>query len=160
MGVAEISNSIYRIVYEIIVKEILKQNLQYTSDFDSILPAVFFITYSGSYNTMLVLTIDRFVLVIDPLRYKSRMTRKRVQAMIAFAWVMSFIAGISFVIWRESFDSSLLSVSFVPSAIYLMFVAVTYILVANNLKRPRGRVRRTAGTANVIFKKHFTLSPT
>ena len=61
------------------------------------IPFLKFLRYMALHEAklaMFILTLDRAICAISPLKYKSRMTRKRTKIMIFISWVIAIILGV------------------------------------------------------------------
>lgn len=106
----------------------------------------------------LVLTFDRLICIIIPLKYKVIVTRRRLRVIMVFTWLLSIIIGILY---------GMLSVLNVPIAgifisvgcIYIVVVILTYSIVIYKLRnqmRVNSRINtQNAPQSRVQFKRKY-----
>ena len=143
---AEIFSAIHRILNEILLRAFFKKDHLVTSIIaGSVLPAIFFIGMYLICSFMYILSLDRFVFILSPLKYRSRMTRRRTILIILILSVVSITIGIIQGV------TNLKGPGLVLGGLYLVFSVVTYITIIR--KSATSTLR--AGRENNTFYKQF-----
>lgn len=50
-----------------------------------------YVASNASVMNLLIISVDRYLAITDPLRYRTKRTKSRVRAMIAAAWIVSLV---------------------------------------------------------------------
>ena len=106
-------------------------------------------------NTMTVLTADRLAMVVSPLKYKSRVTRRRVIIAIAICWC----AGVAFGAisrFHGNIDKYRLTVTMFIAGFYLILVSVTYSFIVFKIRESR-RIFVNVQEERIKFRKEFLI---
>ena len=96
---------------------------------------VFYVSYYGLIFAMFILTFDRLICVIDPLKYQSRMTRKRVGFLVAITWLISLSLGILVGYWRNT--EATRTIASIADVSCFVFLLVSYTFIIIRLKKSR-----------------------
>ena len=110
---------------------------------------------------MLLLTADRLVCVLDPLKYPTRMTRKRLMTALAVSWGISFTIGITRGVTPSHYlRETITTMIYVFGGSYVMFAIITYSYIMLKIRmsmqtfsssRYRLRVRKEFLVPGVII---------
>jgi hypothetical protein len=104
---------------------------------------------------MYILTVDRMICVVNPLKYKLRMTRTKIKILILISWIISITLGVL----RETIPypgKKWINVIFTGiGVLYIIVVIVTYSIVIIRVKRSRELFRTTNVNQEIKFKKEF-----
>ena len=100
---------------------------------------------------MYVLTLDRLVCVVDTLKYKDRVSRRRIFISIGIALLVSVVMG---TLWKQKLLPKI--VHNVAVSAYLVLVGITYSLVVYKVTQSR-RQLQARRTDKQIFRKEFMM---
>ena len=93
---------------------------------------------------MIILTVDRLVCVINPLRYKSRGTRKRLIKVVAASWIFSSSIGITYFVTSNIAIQIVIATGiYLFGLLYVLFAFVTYSFIAIKQRRSRQKISDT-----------------
>ena len=134
LSIAEIIASIQRIIFDIFVEtKIVREN-----GYSMLLLAERVIYYIGHYQVlsmMFILTADRLVCVLDPLKYKSRMTRKKTKITMSASWVITVLMGVGIGASPMPLRNQLNGIPLIAMPLYIVFVLVIYIVIVERVSR-------------------------
>lgn len=101
-------------------------------------------------NAVFAITIDRFIAIAYPLRYKSLVTHQRSVLVIFLSWLMPCVSAVGFYISLQK-DSPKSSEYVLRVYIILSLVAVLvfYFLVYRAARRQRNKIMATNRTASI-----------
>lgn len=125
--------------------------------YDKIFNGIYYLVVTELVLTMTVLTVDRLMCILSPLKYKTYMTNKNMSRIILSSYVLSFIAGLLCVLLPQiEFAMSLLLVA---NAVAFLFIAtITYYITVQRIKDSKRMFtqKRLMHTRElVLFKKHY-----
>ncbi|KAF7643588.1 hypothetical protein LDENG_00236800, partial [Lucifuga dentata] len=76
---------------------LLIQGCWFLGDLMCVLYVVFdFIITSASIGNMVLISVDRYVAICDPLRYPTKVTQKRVKICVCLCWLFSSLCNTLF----------------------------------------------------------------
>ena len=108
---------------------------------------------------MSILTIDRLILAINPLKYKARMTRKRTLILVIFSWVVAAVGALLFIITRPDFTSEVKPVTSTVWFLSLVLHIVTYVLIIVKANKYNQQITKGRNEGQrqrkLIFRKEF-----
>ena len=101
------------------------------------------------YNSMIYITLDRFLCVLSPIKYKIHMKQSTAKKFVLVIWIIAFAIAFPFVfVTFQSHIKGLLYSSYVMQAIFLVFTVFVYIYIAKTL------LQRQRSFANSIPTRH------
>ena len=101
---------------------------------------------------MYIITCDRLVCVMDPLKYNSRLTRKKVMMIITSTWVLAAILGVLLHVLRFMWVE-IVFVAFV--ALYIILTIITYTAIIISLRKSRIKFGSNITDQRKKIKKEF-----
>ena len=154
LSVAEMLLSVHRIIYEVTEEAHLRGSFHIVElAHGHIEGALFYVSSYATCLIMYVLTLDRMVCASTPLKYRSRMTRKRTMVLLFIAWFFSLVLGCTtgFLSFHQRIWANLIGITL--GGIYTIFAVATYSLIVIRIRSARkqfGRSqRRTTTTATM-----------
>ena len=156
ISIFEIITSIYRIAYD------LALNRNYHENFKDTLPqpakyiffSFYYLTGYAVLFTMYVLTLDRLLCALNPLKYKIQMTRNRTRTLLFLSCIFASSLGIG-TGFTPSFSNRMKvsNVAFFFGSMYVIFVVVTYILIAYKLQSSKSRLKAQRGKISTTSRR-------
>lgn len=111
---------------------------------------------------MYVLTLDRLVCFVNPIRYKARLSRKKIKFILFGCTVFSTIIG-AFEFIIEHYSSMmiqyLLYIVLTCKLVYVTFAVVTYTVAVNSLKKSSTNLQATTNFLHEKKMKKMFLVP-
>lgn len=111
---------------------------------------------------MYVLTLDRLVCFVNPIRYKARLSRKKIKFILFGCTVFSTIIG-AFEFIIEHYSSMmiqyLLYIVLTCKLVYVTFAVVTYTVAVNSLKKSSTNLQATTNFLREKKMKKMFLVP-
>ena len=102
---------------------------------------------------MYILTGDRLIFVINPLKYKSRMTRKRMGKLIILCFVVSITLGtLAETIIPNTWTRYII---IGVSAVYVIFTLMTYFFIFVALRRSREQFEAAETNHRTVNRKQY-----
>ena len=108
--------------------------------------------------TMYILTADRLVCILTPLKHRIYFPRRRMKIVIMISWIVSFLLGMLQYYLREIPVIQHMAIGI--GALFIILVIITYSIIIHKLQQSRRRFRssRTTHPRQVIkFRKEFLL---
>ena len=108
--------------------------------------------------TMYILTADRLVCILTPLKHRIYFPRRRMKIVIMMSWIVSFLLGMLQYSLREIPVIQHMAIGI--GALYIILVIITYSIIIYKVQQSRRRFRssRTTQPRQVLkFRKEFLL---
>lgn len=106
--------------------------------------------------TMHILTIDRMICALDPLKYKSRFTRCRCKYTILLSWLISSLIIPATQFFPSASKTIIMIAIPMVAILYFILVIITYVLVLNAIRMSR-KVRTQSGYLNTGVRKEYLI---
>ena len=128
-----------------------------------ILHGLYFISTTASILTLAALTVDRYVAVASPVKYKTMVTSKRAIVTSVLIWLTAL--GFSFIYFKLGFIIYSYSFIFVNTAVFSTFAVLIFVHVGilkrlrecSKYWRDQGEVRRTQSENQKNRNKHISM---
>ena len=154
---ADTTSSIHRILSECF----LVATMAHKVDPQIVVPVLRGLFYTKIYVMILayfILTLDRLVCCINPLMYKVRMTRRRIQAMFVFSLVFSITVGVTTGIINSFRIRQWINlIGFVLGGIGVITAIVTYYKIIKKLRWSRKQYQQSLSNPGAWLKKEFMI---
>ena len=155
LSTIELIASVHRTVYEVATLKEKGVMINHGKTLYKVLHYIHKIIVYVLIITMTVLTADRLVMAISPLKYKSRVTRQRVVVAIAMCWCIGVTSGVASAFHIE-IDKYLTIFAYLIAAVYFILIPVTYCFIAFKIRQSR-RNFGNAQEGRIKFRKEFLI---
>ena len=98
-------------------------------------------------NVMIILTLDRLICIVNPLKYKSSVTKSRTKRVLFAAWIFSSILGGIYAKFPH-LKSPIVMVAVCLCASYVVLAVGTYSFIFIKLRRSRTRMFEMASSVH------------
>lgn len=93
---------------------------------------------------MLILISDRFICVLNPLKYSARITRSNLRAFFTISWIISILFGIAMAVYPDKSEIAIESVGVVLIGLFLVLSIITYSMILIFTQRRRVLLQRVS----------------
>lgn len=107
--------------------------------------------------SMYILTMDRMICAIDPLKYKSRMTKINLIIYFAVSWLISLVLILLRNAFSISYQKALVLLAIIICAVYIALAFTTYLLIVITVKKSRNRVSSESTPRTKSIKKQYMI---
>lgn len=108
---------------------------------------------------MMVLTVDRLICSINPLKYLIRFRINIVKRLVISCWIFSIVLGIVYAIFPK-FKTLLIMIFTVIGWFYFIFAIVSYIIIVRKIRSPNRKCREPSHQHKLQrqrFRKCYTV---
>lgn len=108
---------------------------------------------------MFILTLDRLICGINPLKYKLRMTRPKLKVMFLVSILISTIIGLlgrAFLEY-ETLGKWMLLITFISSALYILFSIVAYSIIIAAIRKAKMTFASSTRNASTNNSKQYSV---
>ena len=143
LSTVEIIASLHRIFFEVEIKEGLiedshaKRQKQKDNIVGLMLDFIHYLIIYVMILIMFVLTADRLVMALSPLKYKIRVSRRRVVVAIVVCWCFGITSGVATSLIPADMKIYVDVFGWFFAAFYLLLVPVTYVIIVHKIRQSR-----------------------
>ena len=165
LSTAEIITSVHRILFEVEINEGLigeshaKRQKQKDNMVGLVLECIHNLIIYLLILIMYVLTVDRLVMAMSPLKYKIRVSRRRVTVAIVFCWCFGITVAVAATFVPAEMKKYVDNFGWFLAASYLLLVPVTYVVIIHKIRQSRRAFvhARQPREGSIKFGKEFLI---
>ena len=125
--------------------------------YNQVFNGIYYVAVTELVLTMMLLTIDRLLCILSPLKYKTYMTNKNISRIIILSYVLALIAALICVLSpKMEFIISLVLGGI--AVFFIILASVTYYIIVRKISESKKRFSHTRAIRTrelVLFKKHY-----